>query len=159
MFHDHVGFWEGLKKHVLPMKQALDSDPSDRIAQKYRHPEGGNILFRPVGQEAFARALRALIDRNFPVDVGLQALGETQLSLNKPPWLGVMWDPNQNTMNRTNLELATSLLLYMVGQHPVRPHFDLNERYQALAGDHAVALDDLSMERRMSRNELDVRKE
>ena len=83
------------------------------------------------------------MDRNYPLDEGLQALGETQLSLNKPPWLGVMWDPSQNIMNRTNLELATSLMLFMVGEPPVRTQFDLKETYQASAGDHALALDDL----------------
>lgn len=143
MFHDHVEFWEGLKKYVLPMKQALGSNPSDRIAQKYRHTEGGNILFRPVGQESFARALRVLLDRNYPFDDGLQVLGNTELILHKPPWLGVMWDPNRNIMNRTNVELATSLILFMVGEPPVRSQFDLKETYQASAGDHAVAMDDL----------------
>ena len=143
MYYHHVDFWEGLKKYVLPMKEALGSDPANRVAQKYRHPEGGNILFRPVGQESFARALRVLLDRNYPFDYGLQVLGNTELILSKPPWLGVMWDPNRNIMNRTNVELSTSLMLFMVGEAPVRSQFDLKETYQASAGDHAVAMDDL----------------
>ena len=46
-------------------------------------------------------------------------------------------------MNRTNLELAENLLLFMVGQHPSNPQFDLEASYQSAVGDQSVKLDDI----------------
>ena len=147
MYDDHVAFWEGLRKNVPSMQDALGSNPADRIASKYRSRTGGHILFRPVGQEAFARALRTLLDRGIPIDEAMEALAETQLTLDQPPWRSVMWDPNQNTMNRTNLELAESLLLFMVGQRPVSPRFDLESSYRTTVGDQSARLDDIPVQR------------
>ena len=143
MYVDHVAFWEGLRKHLESMGEALGSDPSDRVAARYRHKSGGHVLFRPVGQEAFATAVRALLDRGYPLDEGLLALSQTQLTLTQPPWRDVMWNPNQNTMNRTNAELAASLLLFMIGQPPVKSQFDLEEAYRTSAGEHAVPLGEI----------------
>lgn len=143
MYRDHVVFWEGLKKHVEPMRETLGSNPSDRLAGRYRSKLGGHVLFRPVGQEAFARALRTLLDRDYPLDEGLSALAQAQLTLTAPPWRDVMWDPNQNTMNRTNVELAASLLLFMIGQPPVKAQFDLAEAYRTTAGEQAIPLDEI----------------
>lgn len=143
MYTDHVAFWEGLRKHVEPMGIALGSNPSERLAGRYRSKLGGHVLFRPVGQEAFAQALRTLLDRAYPLDEGLSALAQIQLSLNEPPWRDVMWDPSQNTMNRTNVDLAASLMLFMIGQPPVSINFDLEEAYQAAAGDQSIPLDQM----------------
>ena len=140
MYSDHVSFWEGLRRNVMPLADALGSNPSDRIAGRYRYRAGGHVLFRPVGQESFARALRTLVDRDFSLDEGVAALSQTQLLLDRPPWRDVMWDPNQNTMNRTNVELAASLLLFMVGQPPVDPQMDLEQVYRTTAGDQVAPL-------------------
>ena len=143
MYIDHVAFWEGLRAHLKPMGEALGSDPSERVAGRYRNVFGGHVLFRPVGQEAFALAVRTLLDRGYALDEGLSALAQTQLTLTDPPWRDVMWDPSQNTMNRTNAELAASLLLFMIGQPPAKAQFDLAEEYQKTAGEHSVPLDEV----------------
>ena len=143
MFAEHVAFWEGLRSNIPPMGDALGSDPSDRISGRYRFQEGGHVLFRPVGQEAFARAVRVLLDREYSFDESLQALSQTQLILDQSPWRYVMWDPNLNTMNRTNVELAASLFLFMVGQPPVNLEMNLEEVYRTTAGDEATPLQDI----------------
>ena len=143
MYEDHVGFWEGLRNSVPSMRDALGSDPTERIVGKYRFRTGGHILFRPVGQEAFARALRILLDRDIPLAEGIHALAGTQLLLDQPPWRFVMWDSNQNTMNRTNLELAESLLLFMVGELPANPNLDLAGLYQTVVGTQPAKLGDI----------------
>ena len=143
MFDDHVAFWEGLGENAPSIGDALGSNPADRIAAKYRSRKGGHILFRPVGQEAFARALRTLLDRGVSLAEGIRALSETQLTLDQAPWRFVMWDPNRNAMNRTNLELAESLLLFMVGEPPAKPEFDLADSYRTTVGAQTVGLDDI----------------
>ena len=100
MYGAHVSFWETLRDSASPMSEALGSEPVARVAGKYRTDKGGDILFRPVGQTAFARAVRVLMDRNFPLDEAVSALSETTLALDHVPWAGVLWDPGRNAMLR-----------------------------------------------------------
>ena len=143
MYADHETFWNGLKEHIPEMSESLGSDPTIQMAAKHRHREGGHILFRPVGQEVFARALRTLLDRDIPIQQAIRALSSTQLMLNGAPWNYVMWDPNLNTMNRTNLKLAESLLLHMVHELPTDPKFRLESTYQTVVGDSSAEFADI----------------
>lgn len=143
MYNDHVEFWQGLGEHISAMNESLGSDPAERIAGKHRSKRGGNILFRPVGQVAFARALRILLDREVPMQQGIQALASAQLMLNQAPWAHVMWDPSRGAMNRTNLQLAESLLLHMVHERPAKPEFELDDIYRTVVGDQNSKLEDV----------------
>ena len=143
MYADHEIFWNGLKEYIPEMSEALGSIPTMQVAAKHRHRDGGHILFRPVGQEAFARALRTLLDRGIPIRQAIKALSSTQLMLNGAPWTHVMWDPYRNAMNRTNLKLAESLLLHMVYEPPTDPKFQLEATYQTVVGDPSAKLSNL----------------
>ena len=143
MYVEHEAFWNGLKDCIPEMNESLGSDPAMRVAAKHRHREGGHILFRPVGQEAFAKALRALMDRGVPMQEGIISLSSTQLMLNRIPWHHVMWDPSRHAMNRTNLKLAESLLLHMVHEPPTDPQFQLEAAYQTAVGDQSAKIADL----------------
>ena len=143
MYRVHVSFWESLRTCVNPMSEALGSDPSARVAGRYRTERGGNILFRPVGQVAFARAVRVLMDRNFPLNDAVSALSETTLALDQIPWAGVLWDPGRKAMLREKAELSESLFLHMVGQDPRRSGFDLENSYQDAIGDTSARVDSI----------------
>ena len=143
MYNDHEAFWEELREHIPALEVSLGSDPAMHRAGQYRYAEGGHILFRPVGLEAFARALRVLMDRGIPTNQGVRALADTRLMLNDVPWSGVMWDPSRNVMNRTNLQLAESLLLHMVGEPPASPNFDLEDVYRKQVGNASASLTDI----------------
>ena len=144
MYNDHEMFWEGLREHIPAMSESLGSEPGDRMAGKHRRRDGGHILFRPVGQETFARALRILLDREIPIRQGITALASTQLMLDQAPWSHVMWDPSRRAMNRTNLQLAESLLLHMVDEDPANPKFPLEQSYRTAVGTPSARLADIS---------------
>ena len=141
-FHIHIGV-DDLEQSIEFYSVLLGSDPTKKIAAKHRTQKGGHILFRPVGQEAFVRALRILLDRKVPMQQGIEALASTQLILNQAPWSHVMWDPNRNAMNRTNLQLAESLLLHMVHENPADPEFPLEKNYQTVVGNSALKIEDI----------------
>ena len=140
MYNDHEIFWEGLREHIPAMSESLGSEPADRMAERHRYPEGGHILFRPVGQQAFARALRILLDRDVHIQQGIKALASTQLMLDQAPWPHVMWNPSRKAMNRTNPQLAESLLLHMVHEDPANSSFQLEAEYQKVVGDPSSKL-------------------
>ena len=143
MYDDHKIFWNGLKEHIPEMSEALGSNPTMQVAAKHRHREGGHILFRPDGQRVFARALRALLDRDIPIQQAIKALSSTQLMLNGTPWTHVMWNPSRNAMNPLKLKLAESLLLHMVHEPPTDPKFQLEAAYQSAVGDPSAKLANL----------------
>ena len=143
MYEEHVSFWDSLRTYVRPMSEALGSNPTNRIAGKYRNDNGGNILFRPVGQMAFAGAVRVLLDRNLPLDDAVSALSQTTLALDQPPWAGVLWDPGRRGMLRNKAELSESLFLHMVGQAPRRARFDIESSYRNAIGDPAATMDSI----------------
>ncbi|HEY9809176.1 MAG TPA: DGQHR domain-containing protein [Halomicronema sp.] len=83
----------------------------------------GNILFRPIGQVALAQALGILIFkkhhspnevfkklRRFDIDGGFSNM-EFPQSL----WYGVLYDPNKKRILVSGKELATKLLIYILG--------------------------------------------
>ena len=143
IYADHVVFWNELKEYVPEMSESLGSNPTMQVAAKHRRRDGGHILFRPVGQEAFARALRTLLDRDIPIQQAIKALSSTQLMLNGAPWTHVMWDPSRKAMNRTYQKLAESLLLHMVHEPLADPKFHLEAAYQSAVGDPSAKLDDI----------------
>lgn len=143
MYAEHVSFWDALRTYVRPMAEAIGSEPADRIAGKYRNDAGGNILFRPVGQTAFARAVRILMDRDFSLDEAVSALSQTTLALDQPPWAGVLWDPGRRAMLRNKAVLSESLFLHMVGQDPRRARFNIESEYRDAIGDPSASMDSI----------------
>ena len=143
LYENHVSFWELLRTNVDSMREALGSNPSDRIAGRYRSPSGGSVIFRPAGQVAFARAVRTLQDRGIPLSEAVAALSQTQLAIDQPPWTHVLWDPSTKSMVRVKFELAESLFLYMVRHAPRRSAFDLEQSFQDTVGENSIKLRDI----------------
>lgn len=143
MYENHAAFWELLREHVAPMSEALGSNPQDEVAGRYRTDEGGHLLFRPVGQTTFAGAVRTLLDREVPLNEAVGALAQTEMTISRPPWTHVLWDPSRQSMARVNAELSESLFLHMVNHPPRRAKFDLSDAYSKAVGEHPLNLHDL----------------
>src|SRR3712207_7582861 len=51
-----------------PLQEVSVSDPSDNIAAKYRHRDGGHLLFRPIGLMIVIQVVRWLINLEISLD-------------------------------------------------------------------------------------------
>ena len=132
IYRQHVSFWEALRKHVYAIRLVTNSR---RKAGSFRKENGGHILFRPVGQTAFANAVRIMMDRGKTLDEAVEVLSHVPLELNSHPWRFVLWNPEQGTVIIKNSTLALNLLLYMAGEEPSSKKYNLEERYQKVLGD------------------------
>jgi DNA sulfur modification protein DndB len=132
IYKQHVSFWEALRQHVSAIRLVTNSR---RKAGSFRRENGGHILFRPVGQMAFANAARILMDRGKILEEAVKVLSHVPLELNSHPWRFVLWNPEQGTVIIKNSTLALNLLLYMAGEEPSSKKYDLEERYQKVLGD------------------------
>ena len=120
-----------MKKHVPEYGKLFKSKPKDEVAGKYRTEEGGHLLFRPIGQKAFARAARVMMDRGYKMTDAIADLSSIQMSLNTPPWEYVLWNPATKRINsKVSAPLPESILLFYVGQKPRRKGYDLLGEYR-----------------------------
>lgn len=140
IYGEHVNFWQTLRAHVGPLNDVLGSDPTQEKAGEHRSNDGGHVLLRPAGQQAFAKATRCLMDRGIGQQTAITSLAQTVLNLNEPPWLHTLWNPNTQTMVVRHKELAESLFLHMVGQSPRRPKFNLLQTYRMALDNEAATL-------------------
>ena len=128
-------YFEGLANANPQLRQYLENGPESGIAIVARNPEVRNVLFRPVGQVAFAAAIAGLAARD-----GLEsALNSTQAiptDMAQSPFIDVIWDPVQQKMISSGSGLATRLLEYMCGLMPANDRLRISYR-AALRNDAA----------------------
>ena len=52
----------GLQIVFLPLKEFADTSDSSTVVKKYRHPDGGNVLFRPIGLKILTEIIAELVE-------------------------------------------------------------------------------------------------
>ncbi len=127
-------FWTALKKHVDPIRKVLASSPERHLAANYRHKEGGHLLFRSVGLDAFARATRVLQDRGRTVDEAVSALSKVSLDITAPLWEGLLWRSENNTILHKYGILALNVFLKQIGETPAPNGYNVAAKYLHVTG-------------------------
>lgn len=86
-------------------------------ASYYRVNEN-HLLFRPIGQRAFAKATAILLARNFELDDAIGKLLTANMDLLSEDWHNILWEPVAQTMIVKKISLAESQLLTLSGNTP-----------------------------------------
>lgn len=129
-----VAFWDALKRHVTPIRRVMLSKPENEIAGRFRKEGGGHALFRPVGMQSFAKAVRIIVDRGDKLERAVERLSVIPLQLTDEPWRGVLWNDSTKTMILKHARLAMNLFLHMAGEEPIPRTFDILARYREALG-------------------------
>jgi hypothetical protein len=141
-YQESTDYWNYLVAYFAEYEELFSSSPDDEIAGEYR-ANGGHFMFRPLGQQAFARAVRILMDRRFSMEQAVEDLAKVPMNLHEPPWLNVLWDPRKEKIFRNfGQQHLEGILLYMVGQEPRRRNLNLLEKYRIYVGDDHATLPD-----------------
>lgn len=85
----------------------------------YRKSDKNHLLFRPIGQRAFARAVGLLVSRGDTVAAAVKKLRGAELFIQKEDWHYIVWNPIDETMITNKILLAEAQLLSLAGQ-PLR---------------------------------------
>lgn len=85
----------------------------------YRKSDKNHLLFRPIGQRAFARAVELLVSRGDTVAAAVKKLRGAELFIQKEDWHYIVWNPIDETMITNKILLAEAQLLNLAGQ-PLR---------------------------------------
>ena len=82
----------------------------------FRAIHNNHMLFRPIGQRTFARAVQLLLSRNFDVESAVEKLCGATLYLQNKEWHHILWDPIAKTMITNKIVIAEAQLLRLSGE-------------------------------------------
>jgi DNA sulfur modification protein DndB len=133
IYKQQVEFWSTLAKKAPAVASALSAEAKDEACAVFRTSTGGNLLFRPAGQKAFARAVRVLMDRGTPLSTAVAQLASLPIELSHPPWVGVLWDGASKVMLTKHTVVAQNIFLHFVGEPPDPKGYALADKYRLLA--------------------------
>lgn len=110
-------FWETMIAYIPVLQEFQDSDPSEKMAGKYRHNRGGHLLFRPVGLKIVVKAIKYLEETDSQITEVVQRISKVNMELSDEPWVGLLWDDTNHRMITAseNQRVGERLLIYAVG--------------------------------------------
>jgi DNA sulfur modification protein DndB len=111
-------FWNAMIRAIPELKQVQESDESKPLPKSYRSAKGGDLLFRAIAPPMIVRCLRRAATLGMEETVFIKRFSRIPRSLNKVPWLGVLWDGSNMIIGEKNQQLADSLILWMVDCDP-----------------------------------------
>ena len=110
-------FWDTMVEHFPPLAEVLRSQPIENVAGRYRHREGGHLLFRPVGLLIIAHVVRQAKDSGLTEKEAIKRISEFSMELTDEPWVGLLRDKTNRRMisGPAPQKVAKELLFYNIG--------------------------------------------
>lgn len=110
-------FWNMMIERFPSLQEFKDSEPIEEVAGKYRHTQGGHLLFRPIGLLIIVQVLRYLTESGMSLAEAIRVVSQVPMEVSAPPWAGLLWDIANKRMITTqeNRKVAERLLFYSVG--------------------------------------------
>lgn len=143
IYQQQLRYWEILTYTFPEYQDLFQSQPDDGVANKYRHDEGGHLMFRPIGQKAFARAIKILMNRGMDMEDAVTVLSNAPMNLSEPPWRYVLWNPALRKINSKVSSLLPESILLCYAKEP--PEIKSNRQYNLLT-EYRKVVDDKSAE-------------
>jgi DNA sulfur modification protein DndB len=104
---------------------------------EFRLAECNHMLFRPIGQRAFARAVQLMVERKISLSTAVKKLRSAELFIQNEAWHHIIWNPVSKTMITNKVLMAEAQLLRLAGQ-PLRNKTiekKLDQLLASIAGD------------------------
>ena len=124
-------YFKRLTNSFLPLKEFADTSDYSIVVKKYRHADGGSVLFRPIGLKILTEIIAGLVEK-YPLSECFNMISKLPTDLTQTPYNGVIWHPTQKKVIRGKT-LVKNLLFYMLNQFP--------GNVQKLREDYANALE------------------
>ena len=112
-YQDACDYFKRLTDSFLPLQEFVNTSDNSRVVKKYRHPEGGSVLFRPIGLKILTEIVAELVER-YPLSKCFKMISKLPTDLTQTPYNGVIWHPTQKKMMIKGKTLVKNLLLYML---------------------------------------------
>ena len=116
-FYDEgVHFWDTMCRHFKVLRDFRRSRQKNP-ARPFRHSNGGNVLFRPIGLLMVARVIADFEWLDMSRTRAIGRVARVPMVLSRKPWVGLLWDKVNRRMLTApeNQKLARRLLYYGAG--------------------------------------------
>ena len=138
-YQNACDYFKRLTDNFLPLQEFVNTSDNSRVVKKYRHPEGGSVLFRPIGLKILTEIVAELVER-YPLSKCFKMISKLPTDLTQTPYNGVIWHPTQKKMMIKGKTLVKNLLLYML-DHPPKDVDQLCEDYAKAIGTERKAVE------------------
>ena len=106
-------YFKDLTNSFSPLQEFVNTSDSSTVVKKYRHPEGGSVLFQPIGLKVLTEVIAGLAEK-YPLSECFRMISKLPIDLTQTPYHGVIWHPTQKKMVIKNKALVKNVLLYML---------------------------------------------
>jgi DNA sulfur modification protein DndB len=111
-----VEFFDALLRNIPEYQEVFGSKVA--VPGDFRTVTCNHLLFRPIGQRAFARATELMISRGCSVDEAVVKISRANLDLLSEPWAHVLWNPVTEQMMTGALMVGEANLLELAEVPP-----------------------------------------
>ncbi len=125
-------YFKRLTDSFSPLQEFVSTSDYSTVVKKYRHPDGGSVLFRPIGLQILTEIVAELAEK-YPLSKCFKMISRLPTDLTQTPYNGVIWHPTQKKMLMKGKTLVKNLLLYMLN-HFFRDVDKLHEDYAKALG-------------------------
>lgn len=119
IYQQNCQYWMVLKNNIPEYYQVFANTQTN--AGNYRLPENTHLLFRYVGQRAFASAVQILMSRGKNMEEAVRLLASQTLCLQDKEWHYILWNPIEKKIITKNRTAAETYLLKRIGQPGATP--------------------------------------
>lgn len=109
-----MSFLDGLLTNLEEFKKVFVD--KEKLVSDYRDGVNNHMLFRPIGQRAFAKATQLLVSRGLTIDNAIKTLIKPNLYIESKDWNHILWNPTDHTMIINKLIIAETQLLTLANQ-------------------------------------------
>lgn len=106
-------YFKRLTDSFPPLKEFVDASDSSIVVKKYRHSDGGSVLFRPIGLKILTEVIAVLV-KEYPLPECFKMISKLPTDLTQTPYNGVIWHPTQKNIIIKGKTRVRNLLLYML---------------------------------------------
>ena len=116
-YADACDYFKRLTDSFSPLQEFANTPDNSSVVKKYRHSDGGSILFRPIGLKILTEIIAGLVEK-YPLSECFRMISKLPTYLTQTPYNGVIWHTTQKKMIIKDKTLVKNLLLYMLNHFP-----------------------------------------
>ncbi len=112
-----VSLWILMAENIPALRYVMQGSADSIDLSDYRHKDGGNLLFRPIGLELIVTVVRDLLNFGMSLEEAIKRISRIPMELNETPWKGLLWDEVNKRMltQATNRNVGKKLLYHALG--------------------------------------------
>ena len=132
-----IHIWDTYCEYFAEFSEFKESLPNEKVAAKYRYPDGGHLLFRPIGLLTSVRVVRDLMDsKSLSVEEAVSQVAQVPMQLEHEIWSGLLWNASGKRMipASDNKKAARKLMFYAAGGDLAHLKTDMEYLKSELAG-------------------------